>query len=132
MRPTCPSGEVPDWMVRVMAPFSARSRMIVHELNRDLSVSAAKAKRVLGWQPRPDEDAIRASAQSLIDHGLIAAALNLRNPSRRNPTDDLIHRRSERPITDAESIRDIERTRLRALVSADMTRQSHCTRRTSN
>jgi hypothetical protein len=38
-----PSGEVPDWVVRAMAPFSARSRMIVHELNRDLSVSAAKA-----------------------------------------------------------------------------------------
>lgn len=69
-----PSGEVPDWMVRAMAPFSARSRMIVHELNRDLSVSAAKAQRVLNWKPRPDEDCIRATAQSLIDHRLIAAA----------------------------------------------------------
>jgi hypothetical protein len=61
-------------MVRAMAPFSARSRMIVHELNRDLSVSAAKAQRVLNWKARPDEDCIRATAQSLIDHGLIAAA----------------------------------------------------------
>jgi nucleoside-diphosphate-sugar epimerase len=69
-----PSGEVPNWMVRMMAPFSARSRMIVHELDRDLSVSAAKAKRVLGWQPRSEEEAIRASAQSLIDHGLIATS----------------------------------------------------------
>jgi nucleoside-diphosphate-sugar epimerase len=69
-----PSGEVPDWMVRAMAPFSPRSRMIAHELNRDLSVSAAKAKQVLNWEARPDEDCIRATAQSLIDHGLIAAA----------------------------------------------------------
>ena len=69
-----PSGEVPNWMIRMMAPFSARSRMIVHELDRDLSVSAAKAKRVLGWQPRPEEEAIRASAQSLIDHGLVATS----------------------------------------------------------
>jgi nucleoside-diphosphate-sugar epimerase len=69
-----PTGEVPDWMVRAMAPFSARSRMIVHELNRDLSVSAAKARRVLNWKARPDEDCIRATAQSLIEHGLIAAA----------------------------------------------------------
>jgi len=68
-----PSGEVPNWMVRLIAPFSARSRMIVHELDRDLSVSAAKAMRVLGWQPRPAREAICASAQSLIDHGLIAA-----------------------------------------------------------
>jgi nucleoside-diphosphate-sugar epimerase len=69
-----PSGEVPDWMVRAMAPFSARSRMIVHELNRDLSVSAAKAQRVLNWKARPDEDCIRATAHSLIDHGLVATA----------------------------------------------------------
>ena len=69
-----PSGEVPNWMVRMMAPFSARSRMIVHELDRDLSVCAAKATRVLGWQPRPEKEAICASAQSLIDHGLIAAS----------------------------------------------------------
>jgi nucleoside-diphosphate-sugar epimerase len=67
-----PSGEVPDWMIRIMAPFSARSRMIVGELDRDLSVSAAKARRVLDWHPRPEEDAIRASAQSLIDLGLVA------------------------------------------------------------
>ena len=68
-----PSGEVPDWW-RAMAPFSACSRRIVHELNCDLSVSAAKAQRVLNWKARPDEDCIRATAQSLIDHGLIAAA----------------------------------------------------------
>jgi nucleoside-diphosphate-sugar epimerase len=69
-----PSGEVPNWMVRAMAPFSGRSRMIVHELDRDLSVSAAKARRILNWNARPDEDCIRASAQSLIDHQLVAVA----------------------------------------------------------
>jgi hypothetical protein len=57
-----------------MAPFSGRSRMIVHELDRDLSISAAKARRVLNWRARPDEDCIRASAQSLIDYRLIAPA----------------------------------------------------------
>jgi nucleoside-diphosphate-sugar epimerase len=72
--PSLPTGEVPNWMVKAMAPFSARSRMIVHELDVDLSVSAAKAKRILDWQPRSAEEAIRASAQSLIDHGLIAAS----------------------------------------------------------
>ncbi|WP_213288361.1 aldehyde reductase [Bradyrhizobium sp. sGM-13] len=69
-----PLGEVPSWMVRAMAPFSPRSRMIIHELDRDLSVSTAKAHRVLNWRARPDEDCIRASAQSLIDYGLIARA----------------------------------------------------------
>lgn len=72
--PALPSGEVPNWMIKAMAPFSARSRMIVHELDLDLSISAAKATRVLNWQPRPAEEAIRASAQSLIDHGLVATS----------------------------------------------------------
>ncbi|KYH02081.1 aldehyde reductase [Bradyrhizobium sp. DOA1] len=67
-----PRGDVPNWMVRALAPFSGRSRMIVHELDRDLSVNAAKAHRVLNWRPRPDEDCIRACAQSLIEHRLIA------------------------------------------------------------
>jgi nucleoside-diphosphate-sugar epimerase len=68
-----PSGEVPDWLVKVMARFSPNSRMIVHELGRDLSVSAAKARRILNWRSRPDEECIRASAQSLIDLGLVPA-----------------------------------------------------------
>jgi hypothetical protein len=48
--------------------------MIVHELDVDLSVSAAKAQRMLDWQPRSADEAIRASAQSLIDHGLLATS----------------------------------------------------------
>lgn len=72
--PVLPSGEVPNWMIKAMAPFSARSRMIVHELDVDLSVSAAKALRMLDWQPRSADEAIRASAQSLIDHGLLATS----------------------------------------------------------
>jgi nucleoside-diphosphate-sugar epimerase len=72
--PALPSGEVPNWMIKAMAPFSARSRMIVHELDIDLSVSAAKAKRMLDWQPRSAEEAIRATAQSLIDHDLVASS----------------------------------------------------------
>lgn len=68
-----PSGEVPDGVVRAMAESDPHARTIVHELNRDLSVSAAKARHVLNWRSRSEEEAIRASAQSLIDLGLIAA-----------------------------------------------------------
>jgi nucleoside-diphosphate-sugar epimerase len=68
-----PSGEVPDEVVRAMAQSNPDARTIVHELNRDLSVSAHKAHRVLNWRPRPEEETIRASAQSLIDLGLIPA-----------------------------------------------------------
>lgn len=68
-----PSNEVPDEVVRAMAQSNPDARTIVHELNRDLSVSAAKARRVLDWRPRPEAEAIRASARSLIDLGLVLA-----------------------------------------------------------
>lgn len=68
-----PSGEVPDELVKAMAQSDPRARSIVHELNRDLSVNAEKARRILGWRSRPEEEGIRASAQSLIDLGLVPA-----------------------------------------------------------
>lgn len=69
-----PKGEVPDEVVKAMAQSDPDARTIVHELNRDLRVSAAKAQRILNWRSRPEEEAIRASAQSLIDLGLVLAA----------------------------------------------------------
>ncbi|WP_201862772.1 SDR family oxidoreductase [Microvirga soli] len=66
-----PIREVPDDVVRDMAKSDPNARTIIHELGRDLSVSSAKARRILNWSSRPDEECIRASAQSLIDLGLI-------------------------------------------------------------
>jgi len=65
-----PTREVPDDIVRDMAKSDPNARTIIHELGRDLSVSAAKARRILNWSSRPDEECIRASAQSVIDLGL--------------------------------------------------------------
>ncbi|WP_378940902.1 SDR family oxidoreductase [Mesorhizobium sp. ANAO-SY3R2] len=66
-----PTKEMPDWLVRVMATISPMSRMIVHELGRDLSVDSSKARRLLGWSSRDEAECIRAGVQSLIDLKLI-------------------------------------------------------------
>lgn len=68
-----PSGEISDEVVKAIAQSDPDARTIVHELNQDLSVSAAKAQRVLNWRSRPEKEAICASAQSLIDLGLVRA-----------------------------------------------------------
>lgn len=68
-----PVGEVPDEIIRAMAATDPNARTIVHELNRDLSVDASKARRMLNWRPRPEEECICASAQSLIALGLVPA-----------------------------------------------------------
>lgn len=67
-----PSGELPDWFVRVLALVDADARTIVHELGRDLSVDTSKAKRILHWRSRSEEDTIRDCGQSLIDRGLVS------------------------------------------------------------
>ncbi|RDL49231.1 hypothetical protein BLJAPNOD_00328 [Ensifer sp. M14] len=68
-----PRGEVPDEIIRAMASTDPNARTIVHELGRDLSVDASKARRMLNWRSRPEEDCICASAQSLIALGLVPA-----------------------------------------------------------
>jgi nucleoside-diphosphate-sugar epimerase len=68
-----PSNEVPDEIVKTMAQSDPNARTIVHELNRDLSISAAKAQRDLNWHSRREEDCICASAQSLINLKLVPA-----------------------------------------------------------
>ncbi len=60
-----PTREVPDWVVRFFALFIADMKEIVPELGNKKSASNEKAKRVLGWAPRSNEEAIAATGESL-------------------------------------------------------------------
>ncbi len=66
-----PKRTVPDWVVRVAAPFSADLRYLAFELGTRRNASHEKATRVLGWTPRSREEAVLASARSLIELGLV-------------------------------------------------------------
>ncbi len=66
-----PGTIMPHWLTRLAAIFIPAARLVVPELGRDSRVSHGKATRLLGWTPRPAADAIIASAQSLIDAGLV-------------------------------------------------------------
>ena len=61
-----PTRMLPDWLVRLVARFDSSVKQIVPELGKVKQASNEKAKRVLGWAPRSNEDAIVASAESLI------------------------------------------------------------------
>jgi len=63
--------KLPDWMVRVAALFSPTARNIVPQLGRYRNASNEKAKTMLGWQPRTNEESILATAESLFRFGLI-------------------------------------------------------------
>ncbi len=62
---------LPDWLVRLVARFSASVAQIAPELGKVKRASNEKAKRVLGWSPRSNEEAVIATAESLVRLGLL-------------------------------------------------------------
>jgi dihydroflavonol-4-reductase len=66
-----PTRELPDWVVRLVALLDPSLRQVVPELGKRKNVTSDKAKRLLGWSPRSREDAVVATAESLIKLGLV-------------------------------------------------------------
>ncbi len=65
-----PTRVAPDLLIRAMAIFDPSIRSIVSDLGQSHTYTAEKAKTTLGWEPRPIEDSIADTAQSLIERGL--------------------------------------------------------------
>jgi dihydroflavonol-4-reductase len=61
-----PTKELSNWIIRLFAVFNPKLKMIVPHLGLVKRASSEKAKKLLGWQPRKAEEAILASAESLI------------------------------------------------------------------
>jgi dihydroflavonol-4-reductase len=66
-----PKFRLPDALVRAAGWFDPVLRGQLHELGRKRELSAAKARRILGWTSRSEEEAIAASAESLIRLGVV-------------------------------------------------------------
>ena len=68
-----PTRELPNWLVRLSALRDPAVKQITPELGRRKNATGAKAVRLLGWAPRSREDAIVATAESLLRLGLLKA-----------------------------------------------------------
>jgi dihydroflavonol-4-reductase len=66
-----PKSQIPDFVVRLAAMRDEAVKQILPELGKYKNGTNAKAVRLLGWRPRSREDACVATAQSLIDLGLL-------------------------------------------------------------
>jgi nucleoside-diphosphate-sugar epimerase len=66
-----PTRQLPDWLVRVAALRDPAVKQILPELGKVKNGTNAKAKRVLGWAPRSNEESIVATAESLVRLGLL-------------------------------------------------------------
>jgi dihydroflavonol-4-reductase len=61
----------PDDQVRIAAETNEQLKGVVPLLGYNMNATGAKAERLLGWTPRPREEAIVSAAESLVGFGLI-------------------------------------------------------------
>jgi len=66
-----PKTELPDWLLRMVALFNPEVRQILPELGKPKNATSAKAKRVLGWNPRSNVASLTATAESLVRLGML-------------------------------------------------------------
>jgi dihydroflavonol-4-reductase len=66
-----PTRKLPDFVVRLGALFNVELRDLVPLLGKARNATSEKAKRVLGWRPRRWEDAVTATAESLLEFGVV-------------------------------------------------------------
>jgi len=66
-----PTMELPDFMVRLAAMRDPAVQQILPELGKRKDGSNEKARRVLGWKFISNEDCLVATAQSMLDLGLL-------------------------------------------------------------
>jgi len=69
-----PRRELPNWVVRLAALRDPAVKQILPELGKIKNASSEKARRLLGWTPRSNEEAIVATAESLVRLGLLKHA----------------------------------------------------------
>lgn len=66
-----PTLELPDFLVRLAARRDPAVAQIVPELGKRKDGSNEKARRILGWAPRSNEECIVATAESMLALGLL-------------------------------------------------------------
>jgi dihydroflavonol-4-reductase len=63
---------LPNWLVRLAATSNPALKGLLPILGANLDASGDKARRLLGWIPRSAEEAVVATAESLIRLGLLS------------------------------------------------------------
>jgi dihydroflavonol-4-reductase len=69
-----PTRELPNWLLRMASLVDPTVKQILPELGMNKNASNEKARRLLGWNPRSREESILATAESLIQLGLVKKA----------------------------------------------------------
>lgn len=68
-----PTRRMPGWLLKALAIFRPELRQVAAELGNVRGGDSRHAMERLGWTMRPPEDAILATAHSLIERGIVKA-----------------------------------------------------------
>jgi dihydroflavonol-4-reductase len=71
--PRLPRFEAPNWLVRLAATRVPLLRAVAPQLGQIRHLSGAKARTMLGWKPRDNEEIVLSTAESLMRLGLVKA-----------------------------------------------------------
>lgn len=66
-----PTRKMPDWILKIFAIFRPELKQLVNELGNVRGADSSHAKAVLGWTMHTPESTILATANSLIDRGIV-------------------------------------------------------------
>jgi dihydroflavonol-4-reductase len=66
-----PTWQLPNILVRLAVLRDPAVKQIIPELGKKKNATSEHAKKLLGWEPRSREDAIVATAESLVRLGLL-------------------------------------------------------------
>jgi dihydroflavonol-4-reductase len=66
-----PTAKAPDLLLHLVALFDRDLKAVTPNLGRKRNFTSAKARRVLGWSPRPMEETLLECARSLIAVGAV-------------------------------------------------------------
>src|SRR5580698_10613097 len=69
-----PTLQLPNGLVRIAAMRDPAVKQILPELGKTRNATNEKARRMLGWAPRSNEESIVATAESLLRFGLLKAS----------------------------------------------------------
>lgn len=66
-----PTAELPNWLIKLLSLFNPKLKAVAPYLGMVKRASSEKAIDLLGWKPRPADEAILATANSLIKLGIV-------------------------------------------------------------
>jgi len=66
-----PKRKLPDFVMKIISLFDPAVKTVIKDLGFKHNLSNLKAKRILNWSPRSEKESIIATANSLIQQGIL-------------------------------------------------------------